>query len=81
MKTINKPSQAVLWDGCLGRVIGIGEGRDITIKILEDKGKNKCPHCGGLLDTYITHLEHSPMFQSSITILKSQEEIDNGDNT
>lgn len=56
--------------GSLGRVISIGEGKNVTIEILEDNGKDKCPHCGGVLKTQWDALERSPLFQESVKLVK-----------
>jgi hypothetical protein len=65
MKTITSPSTLLLWQGKVVEVVGIAEGKMIIMNVLEDRQKDKCPHCGEPIPTEVSALEHSPHFQES----------------
>lgn len=55
---VNRPGDVLLYDGELAEVIGIGEGRSITLQFIR---KETCPTCGS--EPRLHLLEHSPLFQ------------------
>jgi hypothetical protein len=59
----------ILYNNKLCRLIGIGNGRIFHLEYIEDKDKNKCPHCGLPIETRFNLLEHSLLFQNGIELL------------
>lgn len=63
----------VFYGGKLCKIVGIAEGKTILLVVLEDKYKDKCPNCGSPIHTEYSLLEHSPLFQNGIKLLKIDE--------
>lgn len=61
MKRIENPGAVVSYEGKLWIVVGIGEGRTITMESLEE---SECARCGH--QPRVSLLEHSPLFQDHV---------------
>lgn len=68
VKKVNAPGAVVHYKGTLMEVIGIGEGRTITLRSLVDAPCARCGHLPG-----VSLLEHSPLFQDNVQPVETVE--------